>query len=75
MHNPRAFACERKNSSRIRKQEVAFPLSEANELGSFTFFSLVETLREREREREKEREWIQREESESERRLRRAQEK
>ena len=52
MNNPHAFACERSNSSRIRKQEVGFRLSEANALGSFPLLLLGE--REREKERKKE---------------------
>jgi hypothetical protein len=53
MYNPHAFACERNNSSRIRKQEVGFRLFEA--LGSFFSFSLEENEKERKREIEKER--------------------
>jgi hypothetical protein len=52
MYNPHAFACERNNSSRIRKQEVGFRLYET--LGSFPLFSLEEKEKEKEA-REKER--------------------
>ncbi len=56
MYNPHAFACERNNSSRIRKKEVGFRLSEAIALGSFPLFWLEEKRkRKRERERQKER--------------------
>ncbi len=62
---------ERNHSQRIRKQEVGYPLSDSNELVSFTLSSLEEMLctcfvcvcvcvcvtkREREREREREKE-------------------
>ena len=53
MYNPHTFACERNNSSRIRKQEVGFRLSEA--LGSYPLFSLEEKEKEKDRKRERER--------------------
>ena len=56
MNNPHAFACERNNSSRIRKQEVGFRLSEANALGSFPLFLLEEKEKEKERKRQREKE-------------------
>jgi hypothetical protein len=43
----------RKNSSRIRKQEVGFLLSEAP--GSFPLFSIEEKAKAKERKRERER--------------------
>jgi len=58
MYNPHAFACERNNSSRIRKQEVGFRLSEPNAL---RFIAPVFTTSERAREREKETSQIPRE--------------
>jgi len=61
MYNPHAFACERNKSSRIRKQEVGFRLSEA--VGSFRLFSLEEKEKEKMRKRETER---KREEKEKE---------
>ena len=61
MYNPHTFACERNNSSRIRKQEVGFRLSE----GSSHLFSLEEKEKEKEKERKRDREETWREESES----------
>ena len=52
MYNPEAIASKGRNSSRIRKQEVGFRLSEA--FGSFPLFSLEEKEKEKEA-REKER--------------------
>jgi hypothetical protein len=49
---------ERKNSSSIRKQEVAFPLSEANEVISFNPLLLTGRNAGRKRKRKRERESV-----------------